>query len=80
MDFLVDNIVNCIIIIFSLYFCIVYLQELELGTEGQSIVKKGNKLYLIISETFNEAKQRYPDKLREYNINFTNSILCSYVS
>ena len=54
-------------------------QESELGLEDQAIIKKGNKLYLVLSEIFDEAKRRNPDKLRMYVLNhFCKLCVCMY--
>ena len=41
-----------------------FFQEEELGLEDQAIIKKGNKLYLVLSKILDEAKRKNPGKLR----------------
>lgn len=49
--------------ILSITICYLF-QEEELGLEDQAIVKKENKLYLVLSKILDEAERKYPGKLR----------------
>ena len=43
---------------------ICFFQEEELGLEDQAIIKKENKLYLVLSKILDEAKRKDSGKLR----------------
>ena len=49
----------------TFYYNILYIfSEEELGLEDQAIIRKGSKLYLVLSKILDEAKRKNPDKLR----------------
>ena len=45
-------------------YTVLYMLEAELGSQDQAIVKRGDKMYFILSQEL--MQKQYVDKLREY--------------